>query len=134
MFETFPDSQFTTLMHSYFPGQQIAIGWSYIIQKFTWFWLSLDNQHFNNCIIAAWKGLICFSFLDVYQLNFAILSSDIHQVILKHRSDKRTYHCVVLDDSFQKHRLNNILRVSCNLPNVQRVVKSTRYHLGSPGW
>jgi hypothetical protein len=98
-----PDSQFTIFRHSYFPGQQIAIGWSKILLVDTWFRLPLYNQHLYNGVVAARQSLISFALLYVDQLNFAILCSNIHQVILQYWAHKRTYHCVVLYYSLQKH-------------------------------
>lgn len=81
--------------------------------------MAFHNQHLDDSIVATRESFVSFSFLNVDELNFAVLRPDIHEVVMQDRSDKRTYHRVVLDDSLKEHSLNNVLGVSCYLPNVQ---------------
>jgi len=87
---------FDTLFFSW-PAQGDRMIW--ITTWITWFWMSLDYKHFYNSIVSAWKSFIGLAFINIYEFDFTIFCANIHDRVLKCWTNKRTYHCVVLNNS-----------------------------------
>jgi hypothetical protein len=75
-----PLSVLTTLMHSYPQGQHSASGSSKNNEIGTWFSLSFDDDHFDNCTGADIVYFIGLPAIDVDKFDFSIFCSHEHQL------------------------------------------------------
>ena len=80
--------------------------------------LSLDDCHFDNCIVAGVNCLVCLPSVDVNQLYLPVFGTHQHNIWLNNRGNQRADHGIVLDDSLEEHGFNQSASSTHNLPYI----------------